>query len=121
MLPYHQHASSRPQKNHRCYDGAGSSVNSGCAFKNAATWFSFSCGKSEHVAYTKRPPGFTRPHAFSKISCCTAISSSRLGPIVRQRISGLRRHVPVPLHGTSVRTISNIGELCLFVTAATAL
>src|SRR5207247_8052610 len=38
----------------------GSRRQAGCAVRSAVTTASFSSGSGEHVAYTRRPPGFTR-------------------------------------------------------------
>ena len=67
---------------------------------------SFSSGSSEHVAYTRVPPGRASVAARRSTSACTGSNSSS-GRVRRsQRASGLRRQAPTPEHGASTSTRS---------------
>ena len=56
------------------------------------------------MAYTRRPPGATQREALAKIRACKTVSSCKLCTDWRHFKSGLRRKVPIPLHGASTNT-----------------
>src|SRR4030065_485473 len=58
------------------------------------------------VAYTSRPPFFSRRLAEARIAACLRVNSSILPGDWRNFRSGLRRSVPRPLHGASTSTRS---------------
>ena len=74
--------------------------------RNCATIASFSSGSTLHVAYTRRPPGFTSVAAAARIDACLAASSATADSGCRHLRSGLRRSVPKPVHGASTSTRS---------------
>ena len=67
---------------------------------------SFSAGSRLHVAYTRRPPGFTRLAAALRMEAWVAFSCATLSGDWRSFRSGLRRRVPRPEQGASTRTRS---------------
>ena len=69
---------------------------------------SFSSGSMEQVEYTSRPPGRTISAAARSSARCSAPITARSLGLSRQRASGWRRKVPVPLHGTSSNTASTV-------------
>ena len=62
---------------------------------------------------SSRPPGRTRRAALRKICCWRSTSSARSSGPLRHLASGLRRHVPVPRHGTSTKTRSKLPLVAL--------
>jgi hypothetical protein len=91
----------------------GSTGNPNCsnpetASLNLAITCSFSSGSTEQVEYTSLPPGFTICAAFKRIRSCRAAKSSMSAGEMRQRISGLRLSVPVPVQGASTSTQSKV-------------
>jgi hypothetical protein len=86
--------------------GGGSSRQFLFSVRKRSTCVSFSSVSSEHVLYTRRPPGFTMADAERRISRCTAPMTARSEVLRRHRASGCRRNVPVPVQGTSMSTAS---------------
>ena len=58
------------------------------------------------MAYTKRPPGFNKRAALSKIAVCLTESSATASGVCRHFKSGFRRKVPSPVQGASTNTRS---------------
>ena len=89
--------------------GAASGWNSGCARAKASVTAVVSAAVTVHTANTSVPPGRTLCAAPSSKVCWSAALAATAPASVRQRMSGLRFQVPMPLQGASTKTPSNSG------------